>query len=295
MSDPTSSPPSNPPQTSTTTPLPAQTTEFPTVPIADTASTLSPLPPSPAALATEPESVPETAALPSHGDGAKEPAPEAVFEHVTAPGGAEAEDVEMETEGAEVKPLAGPPTVGEGAADEGEGQAEEVPFGGEVSPERDALALPTTDQSLLHPAMDQDNPPTPAPQPDQLVPPAQSSDPSPIPPADPPSAPSPAQASQPELQSAPVPAPPAPEPTAIDLTPAPASTPSPAPAPALAPDVVIVDPAPQPPAVPAPTKDPYTDPTSPAAQAALAASQWNGLLHWTRKSRGPQWDWATGM
>lgn len=72
------------------------------------------------------------------------------------------------------------------------------------------------------------------------------------------------------------------------------AVPTPTSVPAPAPDVVIVDAAPQAPPAPAPPTDPYSDPTSAAAQAALAASQWNGLLHWTRKSRGPQWDWATG-
>lgn len=41
--------------------------------------------------------------------------------------------------------------------------------------------------------------------------------------------------------------------------------------------------------------DRYADPSSAASQAALAASQWNSLLHWSRKARGPQWDWGTGM
>ncbi|KAM0752747.1 hypothetical protein T439DRAFT_323361 [Meredithblackwellia eburnea MCA 4105] len=42
-------------------------------------------------------------------------------------------------------------------------------------------------------------------------------------------------------------------------------------------------------------QDPFEDEESPAFKASKSASQWNGLLRWARKSRGPQWDWATGM
>jgi hypothetical protein len=45
----------------------------------------------------------------------------------------------------------------------------------------------------------------------------------------------------------------------------------------------------------APTLDAFEDPTSAAWKAAKEASQWNGLLRWARRARGPQWDWASGM
>ncbi|KAI5477679.1 hypothetical protein MNV49_006065 [Pseudohyphozyma bogoriensis] len=44
-----------------------------------------------------------------------------------------------------------------------------------------------------------------------------------------------------------------------------------------------------------PQRDPWGDEQSPAYKAAKSASQWNSLLLWARKGRGPQWEWGTGM
>lgn len=46
---------------------------------------------------------------------------------------------------------------------------------------------------------------------------------------------------------------------------------------------------------PNPQNNPYEDPNSAAAKAAKSASEWNGLLKYARKGRGPQWDWGSGM
>lgn len=40
---------------------------------------------------------------------------------------------------------------------------------------------------------------------------------------------------------------------------------------------------------------PFDLPESNASKAARSASQWNSLLRWARRARGPQWDWSTGM
>ena len=42
-------------------------------------------------------------------------------------------------------------------------------------------------------------------------------------------------------------------------------------------------------------QDAFLDENSAAHKAAKDASQWNGLLKWARKARGPQWDWGSGM
>lgn len=49
--------------------------------------------------------------------------------------------------------------------------------------------------------------------------------------------------------------------------------------------------------VPSPSVDlnRFEIPESNAYKAAKGASQWNGLLRWARRARGPQWDWSTGM
>ncbi|ORY88176.1 hypothetical protein BCR35DRAFT_302118, partial [Leucosporidium creatinivorum] len=39
--------------------------------------------------------------------------------------------------------------------------------------------------------------------------------------------------------------------------------------------------------------DPFLNAESTAFKAAKSARQWNGLLHWARRARGPQWDWGT--
>lgn len=41
--------------------------------------------------------------------------------------------------------------------------------------------------------------------------------------------------------------------------------------------------------------DVFSRPDSAAYKASRSASQWNGLLRWARRTRGPQWDYGTGQ
>lgn len=103
-------------------------------------------------------------------------------------------------------------------------------------------------------------------------------------------------ASTPPVPRSPTQAPSVPAPPAVDALPTTTTT-------TAAPSTSVPSPSPAPSATPVPLPDnPFDNPASEAARAALQASRWNGLLRWGRAARlgghggAPAgWDFATGM